>query len=123
MVKSITLPNGKSWRTQKEALDHFKLMLGRYENGEMVDNLEDHDDLVALLERYDQLELGGPQKAGVGIDCFERRLNRGEGYSSPGFWAIRVDATETDFSCPKAVKGMPTPILSQYVGCHLKLTR
>jgi hypothetical protein len=30
MVKSVELPNGKFWRTQKEALRHFKDMLGRY---------------------------------------------------------------------------------------------
>ncbi|MEO9629827.1 MAG: DCL family protein [Sulfitobacter sp.] len=114
MVKSITLPNGKTWTTQKEALEHFKSLLGRYEDGETVNDLEDHDDLVALLERYDQLELGGPEKIGAGVDHFERRRNRGEGYSSSGFWAIRTNGTETDFSCPKAVRGVPTPILAQY---------
>ncbi|KZZ20790.1 hypothetical protein A3753_18740 [Sulfitobacter sp. HI0082] len=112
MVKSITLPNGKTWTTQKEALEHFKSLLGRYEDGETVNDLEDHDDLVALLERYDQLELGGPEKIGAGVDHFERRRNRGEGYSSSGFWAIRTNGTETDFSCPKAVRGVPTALPS-----------
>lgn len=114
MVKSVQLPNGKTWHTQKDALLHFKEMLARYDNDQTVDRVDDHDDLVALLERYDQLELGGPPKVGVGIDYFERRLNRGEGYSSPGFWVIRVDGTETDFSCPKAVKGVPATILERY---------
>tara|TARA_R110002124_G_scaffold287244_1_gene471849 strand:+ start:4738 stop:5061 length:324 start_codon:yes stop_codon:yes gene_type:complete len=95
MVKSITLPNGKTWYTQTAALEHFKDLLGRYEDGETVNNFEDHDDLVALLERYDQLELGGPEKIGAGVDYFERRRNRGEGYASSGFWAIRTNGTET----------------------------
>ena len=114
MAKSITLPNGKTWPTQTAALAHFKDLLGRYEDGETVNSFEDHDDLVALLERYDQLELGGPDKIGAGVGHFERRRNRGEGYTSPGFWAIRTDGTETDFSCPKTVRGVPTPILAQY---------
>ena len=114
MVKSVELPNGKFWRTQKEALQHFKDMLGRYKNDEIVDSLEDHDDLVVILERYDLLELGGPSKVGAGIKYFERRLNRGEGYSSPGFWAVRIDGTETDFSCPKAIKGKPASALEEY---------
>lgn len=114
MVKSVTLSNGKTWRTQTSALDHFKAMLAKYEDGETIDNIEDHDDLVSLLERYDQLELGGPEKIGAGVDHFERRRNRGEGYASSGFWAIRADGTETDFSYPKTVKGVPTPILEQY---------
>ncbi len=114
MAKSVQLSNGKKWRTQKEALSHFKKMLARYSNGDTIDSIDDHDDLLALVERYDQLELGGPSKVGPGIDYFERRLNRGEGYSSPGFWAIRVDGTETDFSYPRAVKGVPATILEQY---------
>ena len=114
MVKSVELPNGKFWRTQKEALQHFKDMLGRYKNDQLVDSLEDHDDLVAILERYDLLELGGRSKVGPGIRHFERRLNRGEGYTSPGFWAVRVDGTETDFSCPKAIKGRPATALEEY---------
>lgn len=114
MTKSITLPNGKIWPTQTAALMHFKDLLGRYEDGETVNSLEDHDNLVALLERYDQLELGGPDKVGAGVDHFERRRNRGEGYASSGFWVIRTDGSETDFSCPKTVKGVPKPILAQY---------
>lgn len=114
MVKSVELPNGRFWRTQKEALQHFKDMLGRYENDEIVDSLEDHDDLVSILERYDLFELGGPSKVGAGIKYFERRLNRGEGYSSPGFWAVRLDDTETDFSCPKAIRGKPATALEEY---------
>ncbi|NOD84307.1 DCL family protein [Ruegeria sp. HKCCD6119] len=114
MVKPIELPNGKLWRTQKEALQHFKEMLGRYKNDQIVDRLEDHDDLVAILERYDLLELGGPSKVGPGIHHFERRLNRGEGYSSPGFWVVRIDGTETDFSCPKAIRGTPATAIEEY---------
>ena len=89
-------------------------MLGRYQNDQVVEDLQDHDDLVALMERYDLLGLGGPSKVGSGIEYFERRLNRGEGYSSPGFWAVRFDGSETDFSCPKAIRGTPATALEEY---------
>lgn len=78
MVKAVTLPNGTNWKTQTAALAHFKNMLARYGDNEVVDSFEDHDDLLALLERYDQTNLGDVSKLGSGIERFERRLNRGE---------------------------------------------
>lgn len=116
MAKPVMLPDGKKWGTQSEALSHFKNMLARYADGQIVDSIEDHDDLVALLERHDQLGISESSKIGAGISYFERRLNRGEGYSSHGFWVIRVDGTETDFSYVKTIKGMPMSVLEQYYG-------
>ena len=47
------LPDGRSWKTQTAALAHFKAKLVRYSDNQAVEDRSDHDDLVALLERYD----------------------------------------------------------------------
>lgn len=108
MAKKIEFPNGRTWLTQQAARDHFKAMLHRYANGAVVDDREDHDDLLGLLQRYDEAITDGPSKIGAGVDCFMRRLNVREGhYASPGFWVRRTDGTETDFSYIDAVKGQP----------------
>ena len=114
MAKSVRLPNGKTWSTQTSALQHFKSMLARYGDGDVITDAEDHDDLLALLTRYDMLKLTEQSKLGAGIGRFERRVNRGEGYSTSGFWAVRADGTETDFSYISAVKGVPKPVAQQY---------
>lgn len=108
MAKKIELPNGRSWPTQNAALGHFKDLLHRYANGAVVDDRFDHDDLLDLLQRYDEAITDGPPKIGVGVDCFMRRLNVREGhYATPGFWVRRADGTETDFSYIHAVRGQP----------------
>lgn len=107
MAKTINLSNGRSWKTQTAALTHFKDMLGRYTDHQIVEDRSDHDDLVALLERYDAAIINSPAKIGSGIDHFLRRRNVGEGYSTPGFWVHRTDGTATDFSYIDAVKGQP----------------
>jgi len=43
-------------------------MLARYDDGNVVEDRNDHDDLVALLERYDEASIDGPSKTGAGID-------------------------------------------------------
>lgn len=107
MAKLVQLQNGRTWKTQGAALSHFKDMLSRYGDGDTVEDHADHDDLVALLERYDAVITHGPSKTGRGIDCFLRRRNVFEGFSTPGFWVRRVDESETDFSYIHAVKGQP----------------
>lgn len=107
MAKSIELSNGRIFKTKKAAKKHFKEMLARYCDGEHVQDIEDHSDLSALLERFDLLVSDGFSKIGSGIKRFERRLNRGDGWSSPGFWVVRVEDTSTDFSYPQAVDGRP----------------
>ena len=79
MAKSINLPNGRSWKTQTEALAHFKQMLARHSDNQIVESRSDHDDLVALLERYDAVITDSPAKIGSGIEYFFRRRNVGEG--------------------------------------------
>ncbi len=99
-------------------------MLARYNNGDVVTDFNDHSDLAALLERYDMLIGDGPPKIGPGIERFERRLNKGEGWSSSGFWVVRVDGTATDFSYPNAVAGNPRPESQEfYDACHNAVAR
>lgn len=73
MATAVTLSNGKSWSSHKAALVHFQRMLERYSDDEVVENAHDHDDLAALIERYDLAINAGSAKAGTGIDHFERR--------------------------------------------------
>jgi hypothetical protein len=108
MAKPVVI-GSRSFSTQGRALDYFKALLHRYQNGQRIVDLADHADLVALIERFDPVlsAVGEPTKGAGQIAHFERRLNTGTGWSSAGFWIIRQDGTETDFSYIDAVKGKP----------------
>ncbi|MES0172623.1 DCL family protein [Mesorhizobium sp. M0006] len=124
MATPVELSNGRVWKTKKAAEQHFRDMLARYRDGEQISDFEDHSDLSALLERFDLLVSDGPLKIGVGIKHFERRLNKGDGWSSPGFWIVRADNTSTDFSYPQAVAGRPKSDADEFsVACHNAVSR
>ena len=108
MAKPVVIGT-RCFRTQRGALDHFKAVLHRYKDGQNISIQEDHNDLVALIERYDQVleAVGEPTKGDGQIGHFERRLNTGTGWSSSGFWVVREDGNATDFSYIDAVKGKP----------------
>lgn len=114
MAKSVELFNGRTWKTQWAALKHFKEMLARYADEQEVSDMQDHDDLAALLGRYDEVITDGLAKVGAGIDYFFRRRNKGEGWSSPSFWVRRIDGTETDFSYIQAVRGVGKGISADF---------
>lgn len=114
MANPIVLSNGRAFKSAKAATDHFRTILYREPAGTSVDDPVDHDDLCALLERYDTAITDGPPKIGSGIERFERRHNRGVGYTTTGFWVVRSDGSETDFSFPWAIKGEPKPEASQF---------
>jgi hypothetical protein len=116
VAKAVTLSNGRSWSTQTAAQEHFRAILHRYADNQVIENRQDHEDLVALLQRYDMTITDGPPKIGAGIDHFERRRNVGEGWSTPGFWVIRTTGDATDFSYPSAVKGRPMSDEQQFYG-------
>lgn len=104
---AIELSNGLVWSSQEKAKQHFREILGRYADDEIISAPGDHDDLLALLERYDATVSEGQTKLGAGVRAFQRRMNRGEGWQTAGFWVLRVDDTETDFSFPTAISGKP----------------
>lgn len=105
MAIAIILSSGRTWKTKAAALSHFKAMLARYADGKVVEDRNDHDDLVALLVRYDEAITDGPSKTGTGIDHFTRTRNNFNGYSTPSFWVHRTDGTATDFSYISGVNG------------------
>ncbi|WP_223565121.1 DCL family protein [Agrobacterium tumefaciens] len=124
MAKSVELTNGQVFKSKKAAEQHFREMLARYNDGDQISGYQDHSDLSALLERFDLLVSDGPSKIGAGIKRFERRLNKGDGWSSPGFWVIRVDDTPTDFSYVQAVVGRPKSDAEEFsVACHNAVSR
>jgi hypothetical protein len=105
-----------SFRTQSAALEYFKTLLHRYQDGQRIGDAADHADLVALIERYDPVlaAVGEPTKGDGQVAHFERRLNTGTGWSSSGFWVVRQDGTATDFSYIDAVKGKPKGISQDF---------
>jgi hypothetical protein len=105
MTKTGRLSNGRYWRTQGEAMDHFKEMLSRSTLGERVTDADDHADLAALLQVYDSvLPAGASTKAGGGAVLFSKQRNRSVGWSSDGFHVHRADGTHIDFSYKEAVR-------------------
>ena len=102
-AKPVTLSNGKTWKKQGEAQQYFLDMRLRHPLNTPIANPTDHEDLLALLERYDEAIHDGPTKIGAGIAHFETRVNRTNGGRTVGFWVVRVDNSETDFSIVKAV--------------------
>ncbi|WP_454773698.1 DUF3223 domain-containing protein [Janthinobacterium tructae] len=105
MAKAVTLRNGRHWTTQKAALSHFKDILHRYKNGDVIDCPTDIDDIAALLTIYDETRKSDePSKIGVGIHHIKRLSNSVLGWPTDGFWVFRVDDSSVDFSYIAAVK-------------------
>lgn len=105
--KPVTLSNGRSWPSRGDAIDFFRTLRDRYPVGGVVTDPSDHDDLLALLRQYDLSRFDGPSKIGVGVDRFETRMNVTNGGKNVGFWVVRVDGSETDFSFIRAVNEAP----------------
>lgn len=96
--------------TQKAAIDHFSRMLHRYQDNDAITDPGDHADLCGLIDRYDlaRIQVGKSPKSAGGIDFFQRRRNQGIGWDDgAGFWIVREDGSETDFSFYRAVQGRP----------------
>ena len=115
MAKSVTV-GSRVFKTQSSALEHFKKILYSYQDNDRVNDGSHHTDLVDLIDRYDPIleAVGEPLKGNGQIAHFERRLNTGTGWSSSGFWVVRNDGSETDFSYIDAVKGKPKGISQDF---------
>lgn len=105
--KPVVLANGSEWANQKLAYEHFKDLRDSYLLETPIENLDHHEDLCALLERYDAAIAAGPSKAGSGVAYFFTRENEAHGGKTIGFWVMRTDGTETDFSFKTAISGRP----------------
>jgi Protein of unknown function (DUF3223) len=105
MAKPVRLNNGREWKTRKLAIEHFRMMLARYKDGDRITDLGDDGDLRALIALYDSvLQPGEPTKAGSGIAFFSRELNTGDGWATSGFHVHRTDGSTIDFSFHSAVR-------------------
>lgn len=118
MPKGFSLSNGRVFSIQADGITHFKEMLARYDDGQIVEDANDHSDLVSLLERYDLVN-DGPSKIGVGVRRFEKRKTFSRGFPTHGFWVVRIDGSDTDFSYKNAVTGRPKPQSQEFWdACH-----
>ncbi len=116
MAKPVKLST-HTFKTQMLALKYYREILSRYEDGDRITNLEHDAYLRALItERYDPAlrAHGEPVKGDGQISHFERRLNTSAGWSTSGFWVIRLDGSATDFSYIDAVKGKPKGIATDF---------
>jgi hypothetical protein len=86
--KPVKLSNGREWRTQGEAEAHFRRIRDRHPRNVPIADLMDHEDLCALLERYDDAITEGPTKIGPSIRHFETRDNFTNGGHTVGFWVF-----------------------------------
>lgn len=111
--KPVSLRNGRIWPSRGDAINYFRDLRDRYQVNTPILDRSDHDDLLALLERYDLAISDGPTKTGKGVDHFETRVNVTNGGRTVGFWVVRIDDTETDFSFIRAVNEAPKQELEQ----------
>jgi hypothetical protein len=106
---SVELSNGRRFPTKSAAEGHFRALRDRYPPNTPITDPTDHDDLLALLERYDASIGDEPSKVGEGVRHFETRVNRTHGKQTIGFWVVRTDWSETDFSFIRAVAARSVP--------------
>lgn len=71
--------------------------------------------LIELFFRLDNWNSSGPSKIGCGISHFVTRENYAHGGKTVGFWVVRSDLSETDFSFVKAVSLPPANPDAEFV--------
>jgi hypothetical protein len=69
-----------------------------------VQDANDHADLLALLQVYDQDEVPASSKTGAGVDHFYRDRDQEHGGLTSCFYVRRVDGSCVDFSYLRAVE-------------------
>jgi hypothetical protein len=90
--------------TKTAAKEHFRAILYRHPLNEPISE-PDATELRWLIERHPESR----QKVGCGISHFLVRQN--PLFPNKGFFVVRIDGTETDFSYPKCIDGPPSPML------------
>jgi hypothetical protein len=104
MAKPVQLTNGRSWGTQSAAKTHFKDILNRHADGQLVTDPVDHSDLLALLEAYDRDMSREARKSGTGVDHFFRDRDQEHNGLTSCFYVRRADGSSIDFSYLRAVE-------------------
>ena len=120
MAKSVKIGN-RFFGSYKEADAHYKSILDRVDFNQPIFDPTDHKDLCALLHRYNLVLVahGVASKLPDRICYFEKRWNRGVGWSTPGFSVVCINEFETDFSYKKAVRAtVDSPDLNFYKACR-----
>jgi hypothetical protein len=107
--RQLSAPGSEPHLSFEDTRNTDRAILHAYADGDEIIDAAHHSDLVALLERYDDAITDTPSKIGTGIVRFERRLNVGAGFATPGFWVERADGSWTDFSFPTAISAKPKP--------------
>lgn len=106
---AIFLIGLREYPTKTAARSAVQSVLYRYGPGDTITDSDDQEFLADLVQLHPDAE----GKIGLGIRNFEVRRN----WSTLGFWIIRIDGTETDFSF---VKCLHAPSQEQLVRTALR---
>jgi hypothetical protein len=90
---------GQTFSTQTALREFVRQMLHSHDVGRRIGS-PDHEFLEELLS----LHPSAVDKRGCGVGHFEVRINSPYGKSTRGFWIIRLDKTEIDFSYLECIK-------------------
>lgn len=91
---------GQQFKTKAEATEFVRSILhGTIPGGTLTG--ENEFVIRDLLELHPE----STQKIGCGVDHIEVRTNRINGGATPGFWVVRTDGSETDFSYKNCING------------------
>jgi Protein of unknown function (DUF3223) len=86
----------RSFTSQQQAMEFFRLMLNRYRVGDRVTSA-DARDLAALLKRHNEYS----EKLGAGVDYFTVMV--APGFNTNCFEIVRTDGSRVDFSYQRCV--------------------
>jgi hypothetical protein len=107
MARQTIVLNGIEFRSQKDAIEHFKNMLGSYRNGQTIEG-DDYDILLALLERHPEAD----KKIGCGV----KRLYKDKtDMPTSCFWIERTDGSKTDFSYRTAISAKGKSLYQEFL--------
>ncbi len=107
MARQPIVLNGIEFKFQKDAIEHFKNMLGRYQNGQTIAD-DDRDILLALLERHPEAD----KKIGCGI---KRLYKDRTDMPTSCFWIERTDGSRTDFSYRTAISAKGKSLYQEFL--------
>ncbi|MEG4291499.1 DCL family protein [Microcoleus sp. C2C3] len=107
MARQPIVLNGIEFKSQKDAIEHFKNMLDRYRNGQTIAG-DDRDMLLALLERHPQAD----KKIGCGV---KRLYKDRTDMPTSCFWIERTDCSRTDFSYLSAISAKEKSLYQEFL--------